>query len=505
MVKKTQLSSLSADMKSALRAASVFLNPKQRTQVTAFLQAPGNYNAQSGEIVGILKSMNDTFTANLENARTEETKKQEEYDTLKSNLETEFSEMETSYNSKKDIIGDNADDIASTETELEATQTIQTEAQDFLASLETRCAAKEKEFTKRKTLRANEEAAIAQAIAILHSDDARDTFGKSTATSTGATGEGSLAVISKKQFLSKTPSFLQLSAVKKPTVKMAIGALIDQARALHSKRLAKVASSLAAENPFEKVLAQIRKMIDLIDDEEEADTTKKAWCEQTQSEQNANLADKVTDLGTLDTNIANVGIALATSKTNIETATADLQSNRDSQTTETESRKAENVQFRDNVANLQEASKILKKATEVLKKYYEYLHAATGAHSYTVHAKTDSGGQQLKRVAGKTTEELQAICSDMPECVGFNTAGWLKSSLAPEEEWYDWDGGDLYVKTFDQDWKGAALVQEDPEEPETWSGDTEGQRSQGKGVVEMLEHIKEETVKEMHSAIDDEC
>merc|ERR1719253_1631419 len=271
MVKKTQLSSLSADMKSALRAASVFLNPKQRTQVTAFLQAPGNYNAQSGEIVGILKSMNDTFTANLENARTEEQKKQEEYDALNTNLETEFTEMETSYNSKKDIIGDNADDIASTEQELEATQTIQTEAQDFLASLETRCAAKEKEFTKRKTLRANEEAAIAQAIAILHSDDARDTFGKSTATSTGATGEGSLAVISKKQFLSKTPSFLQLSAVKKPTVKMAIGALIDQARALHSKRLAKVASSLAAENPFEKVLAQIRKMIDLIDDEEEAD------------------------------------------------------------------------------------------------------------------------------------------------------------------------------------------------------------------------------------------
>jgi chromosome segregation ATPase len=60
------------------------------------------------------------------------------------------------------------------------------------------------------------------------------------------------------------------------------------------------------------------------------------------------------------------------------------------------------------------------------------------------------------------------------------------------------------VKTFEEDWKGAALVQEDPEEPETWSGDMEGQRSQGKGVVEMLEHIKEETVKEMHSAIDDE-
>ena len=44
-------------MKAALRAASVFLTGKQRNQVTAFVQAPftGNYNSQSGEIVGILK------------------------------------------------------------------------------------------------------------------------------------------------------------------------------------------------------------------------------------------------------------------------------------------------------------------------------------------------------------------------------------------------------------------------------------------------------------------
>ena len=46
----------------ALRAASVFLNDKQRSAVSSFLQAPftGNYNAQSGEIVGVLKNMNDT-------------------------------------------------------------------------------------------------------------------------------------------------------------------------------------------------------------------------------------------------------------------------------------------------------------------------------------------------------------------------------------------------------------------------------------------------------------
>merc|ERR1719446_130627 len=104
LVKKSQLSSLSADMKSALRAASVFLSSAQRKKMTSFLQAPGNYNAQSGEIVGVLKSMNDTFTANLANARAVEAKAQEDYDAFVEVKEKEFAEMEAASEQKKGII-----------------------------------------------------------------------------------------------------------------------------------------------------------------------------------------------------------------------------------------------------------------------------------------------------------------------------------------------------------------------------------------------------------------
>jgi hypothetical protein len=183
--------------------------------------------------------------------------------------------------------------------------------------------------------------------------------------------------------------------------------------------------------------------------------------------------------------------------------------NRDAQASETEDRQAANAAFTKALANLEEAEKILGKAVDVLAKYYAYLHASQGAHSYTMHEKTDSGGANLKRLAGKSIDELKEACSADAECVGFNSAGWLKSGMAPEEEWYDWDGGDLYVKTFESDWKGAAFVQKGKklkQEPETWDDDAdmEGQRSEGKGVVEMLEFIKEETTKEMHAAIGDE-
>merc|ERR1719324_2288724 len=72
--KKESLIKLSGNVKDALKAASVFLSSKQRQTLTSFLQAPftGTYQSQSGEIVGILKNMRDTFKSNLASARAAE-------------------------------------------------------------------------------------------------------------------------------------------------------------------------------------------------------------------------------------------------------------------------------------------------------------------------------------------------------------------------------------------------------------------------------------------------
>merc|ERR1719506_1455371 len=74
MAKSASLIKMNADVKGALKAASVLLSPKERRTVAAFLQAPfaGTYTAASGEIVGILKNMRDTFKSNLASARAAE-------------------------------------------------------------------------------------------------------------------------------------------------------------------------------------------------------------------------------------------------------------------------------------------------------------------------------------------------------------------------------------------------------------------------------------------------
>merc|ERR1719409_2558815 len=108
-------------MKEALRAASVWMDDKQRGMVASFLQAPftGNYNAQSGEIVGVLKNMNDTFTANLANARQVESKAIADYDAMMKVLDEEHTDMTDLFEKRKKEIGETSQLVATTTSEMD--------------------------------------------------------------------------------------------------------------------------------------------------------------------------------------------------------------------------------------------------------------------------------------------------------------------------------------------------------------------------------------------------
>merc|ERR1719174_1933548 len=481
MTKGTKMSKLSGDMKAALRAASVFLTGQQRNQVTAFVQAPGNYNSQSGEIVGVLKNMLDTFKSNLESAIAAEEKAQKEYDDLMAVKEAEFEEMKKAHESKKKTIGDNSETISTKDSELATvTEELGTD-QEFLGDLTTRCAEKKKEFEHRTMLRANEEAAIAQGISILNSDAAFATFDKAG-----------------------VQSFVQLKQDKEKAVRgKVLKELLSAGRKTHSMKLARIASALAALNPFAKVLEMIRNTITLIEEEEKTDVQKKDWCrtpEQTgeQDVNEQNQADKETDMSTLEGNIGQLQISIDDTKENIRLATEDLNMNRETQTTTTTTRKDENALFHEELKNSQDVQAILAKAIEVLTKYYEFLHSHNAEKTYAEHASKDSGGSNLERLAGKSVDELKEACNAKPECKGFNSAGWLKSAIAPEEEWYAWDEGSLFVKELP-----PMLVQE-PVEGEPDAEFSTGQGESGNQAIEMLKFIESASKDEESDAIDAE-
>merc|ERR1719473_1696131 len=78
--------------------------------------------------------------------------------------------------SDKGILGNNAAEIAKTDSEKTTLEGEVSDNNEFLTALTTRCNTKKADYEKRNMLRANEEAAIAQAISILNSDSSFDTF-----------------------------------------------------------------------------------------------------------------------------------------------------------------------------------------------------------------------------------------------------------------------------------------------------------------------------------------
>merc|ERR1719247_937929 len=321
-----------------------------------FLMMPtnpfGNYNSQSGEIVGIIKNMKDTFESNLASARSAEEKAQKEYDDLMAVKEAEFEEMSKSHEDKKKTIGDNAASISSESSELETVQGELASDQEFLADLTTRCADKKKEYEHRNMLRAQEEQAIAQAISILNSDAAFATFSEG-----GAQTFVQIGVASRKAKEVRLQTLQQLLSVGRKT---------------QSVKIARIASALAAFNPFGKVLEMIRSTITVIEEEGKADQEKHEWCrtEQKSGEQDVseqNQEDKETDMGTLEGNIKELDISITDMKENIRLATEDLNTNRETQETTSSNRKEKNALFHKELKNCQDVQAILAKAIECLR------------------------------------------------------------------------------------------------------------------------------------------
>merc|ERR1719310_1979318 len=110
---KKSLLSLKTSVKEAMAAAAVLLTNKQKRSMESFIQAPftGTYTAQSGEIVGILKNMHDTFKENLATIEAAEKKAKAAHAKFMKIKEDEFETMKTGYEEKSAQLGNNDEEL----------------------------------------------------------------------------------------------------------------------------------------------------------------------------------------------------------------------------------------------------------------------------------------------------------------------------------------------------------------------------------------------------------
>jgi len=365
-----QLAQVQRALKQASIVAAALGSEKRAAKLSGFLQATatgkapftGTYSTQSGEIWGILADMRDNAVKELDEITKREAAALEAYNRITATLLGEYGDMDDRAQMVKSDLSGNDSDLEEKKSLKEASETEKAEAESFLAQLRGLCSEKAAQYEKRVQLRANEETAIAQAIAILNSDMAFEAFGKVAATKEG-----------------RPPSFLQLRGNRKGNVvigsaavrKRADAMLRSAAQSQHSMKAAKIASLLEAENPFATVLEAIKQMLSVISEEGEMDTEKKEWCDKERLEKNEALGKAQAEIVALNTRIGELEANIDGLKIDIKNTEDSLTANVESQTSQTADRKEMNLAYQKNVENLVAAEDLLKKAVVVLKAYYE--------------------------------------------------------------------------------------------------------------------------------------
>merc|ERR1719390_359952 len=186
--------------------------------------------------------MRDTFKSNLASARASEAAAAESHAKFMKVKTDEFSKMDKSFSDKEKVLGENDDAISTKKTSKSEAESSKADDEEFLAKLKDMCAEKTKAFEDRKMVRANEEAAVAEAVSILNNDEAFETMGAVKATTEGGTG----------------PSLLQVSASRhtfsvRDQVQKELSRVAQRSKSL---KLAKIAVSLEVGNPFDKVIEE---------------------------------------------------------------------------------------------------------------------------------------------------------------------------------------------------------------------------------------------------------
>eukprot|EP00933_Yihiella_yeosuensis_P021407 TRINITY_DN1692_c0_g3_i1.p1 TRINITY_DN1692_c0_g3~~TRINITY_DN1692_c0_g3_i1.p1 ORF type:complete len:681 (+),score=196.20 TRINITY_DN1692_c0_g3_i1:108-2150(+) len=346
------------------------------------VEVPTKQESQTGGVAGIVRSTRDTYVTNLEELNTKEEKQVKAFNSFiqtKTDEWTELTSILTQTNSK---IADTGMELGERRGQLVTANHNLASTTAFNKETDQLCKEKTAINEERAMLRAQEDSALAKAIAVLNSDEAFETFGKTQSTG----------------------SFFQLKAIKKHNAvavdkrPVVLNVIQSAAHTLHSARLAGVAALISAGNPFDKVLTEIERMTKRISQEGDKDKSQFATCADQRKKKNAAKTEKEESIVVLTASIDELQRNIDEMTTDLATATEELADNDNEQKTQTELRKSENQEYQQNVAVLQQTQYLLSKATKILSDYYESIaFVQTGSHS---PPKTNDGKYEGQGASG---------------------------------------------------------------------------------------------------------
>merc|ERR1719316_175443 len=233
----------------ALKSAAAFMQAKHGG---GYVPA---YNAQSGEILGILKQLKDEMEGDLSEAQKTEQEKAKAFAELREAREAEIAAAEKLSEEKEDELAQTDMDNANAKEDLERQMAELSETRKFLLNLKKTCEEAAANFALRKKTRLEEIKAVSETIEILTEDEARDA-------------------------MSGTYNLVQLSSrVHRVEGRRLRAASVLRATALktHNPELSALATTVELD-AFTKVKKAIDDMIVMLKKQQEDEVKKNDWC-----------------------------------------------------------------------------------------------------------------------------------------------------------------------------------------------------------------------------------
>lgn len=247
----------SAKLLKKLAQSSASLYDVDRQDIMSFL-ADGSSN--SGEIVGILKTMSDEMTKDLTDSTKEETEGIAVFDKLVAAKNKEVEALTQEIETKLTRIGELGVAIVQMKADLTDTQEALLEDTKFLGDIKKDCSTKAEEFQVIVATRQEELLALADTIKLLNDDDALELFKKTLP------GASALLQVGENMAAARVTALLH--------IRRAQDASLDA-----SPRLDFIAMAIKGKKEgFEKVIKMIDEMVVTLKQEQNDDNDKKEYC-----------------------------------------------------------------------------------------------------------------------------------------------------------------------------------------------------------------------------------
>jgi len=341
--------------------ASPTLDPMDKRTLLSFLEQTGDYAPASGQIVGILKAMEDDMKKALEEAVADEAKSVAGYGELKASKEKEVELASEAIEAKTARAGELAVSIAETSDGLEDATKEKAETEKFVATLKAQCGSKEKEWAASQQLRAEEVSAISDAIGILNDDDALDVFKKAIPS----------ALVQN--------SFLQKGG-KKASMLQKVQGLIAAGFKFRSPQISLLLFTLRSKlniqqhqgsQNFDEIMKMIDGMVTLLTKESAEDAKQKAWCESEFEKSADESAAAKTKLSSVAAEIEEIQDEITELSEAINTLTSEVAELDKSVADATAGRKADHAAFVESQQLSEVAIGLIYKAKQRMQKFYQ--------------------------------------------------------------------------------------------------------------------------------------